>query len=112
MPEDEDEIEKLREERMNNLQDGENQVDPEEQMEQRRQHIRQKAAQYLTKDAKSRLGNIRAAQPDLASSIEMQIVRLGESGQVDQVTDDQLKDILKSIQQDKDQNQTDIKFRR
>lgn len=112
---DDDELEKLKEERMKQRQQqqgGENQVNPEEQMEQRRQQIKQQAAQYLTKKAKSRLGNIRAADPDLAASIEMQIVQLGRTGQIDEVTDDELKDILRSIQSEKDQNQTDIKFRR
>lgn len=108
---DEDELERLREERKEQLQD-ESSDAAENQIEQRRKQIRQQAAQYLTKDAKSRLGNIRAAQPELASIIEMHIVRLGETQQLDKVTDDQLKQILRSIQQEKSQNQTDIKFRR
>jgi programmed cell death protein 5 len=108
----EDDLDKLREERRKQLQDGENQVDPEEQQEQQRESIKKMAAQYLTKEARSRLGNIRVAQPDLASSIEMQVYRMGQSGQVDKIDDDQLKRILRQIQDDKDQNQTDIKFRR
>ena len=111
---DEDELEKLREEKMNEMQDQPEgqEIDPEEQQQQRREQIKQKAAQYLASEAKSRLGNIRAAQPDLASSIEMQIARMGEAGQVKKIDDDELKRILKQIQNEKDENQTNIKFRR
>ncbi|MFB6265819.1 MAG: DNA-binding protein, partial [Candidatus Nanohaloarchaea archaeon] len=62
MPDDE-ELEKLKEERRKELEgsssDGE---------EDRRQQIKSQASKYLTSDARSRLGNIRAAKPDLASS--------------------------------------------
>jgi programmed cell death protein 5 len=112
---DDDELEKLKEEKMGQLQDSEqaDQANAEDRLEQRRQQIRQKAAKYLTSEAKSRLGNIRAAQPDLAASIEMQIVRLGDANQLNgKVDDNKLKQILKGIQNEKEQNQTDIKFRR
>ncbi|MFB6202861.1 MAG: DNA-binding protein [Candidatus Nanohaloarchaea archaeon] len=84
----------------------------EKQKESRKEQIKQMAAQYLTKDAKQRLGNVRAANPDLASSIEMQIVKLGRSGRVDRIDDSKLKDILKSLQKEKDDSSSDIKFRR
>lgn len=82
----------------------------EEQVEQQKQQIKEEAAQYLTKEAKSRLGNIRAARPEFASSIEAQIARLGRAGQIKELNDDQLKDILKSVQNE--EKDTDIKFRR
>lgn len=107
---DEDELEKLREQKKEELQ--EQQQSEEEALEDQRNQIRSEASKYLTKDAKERMGNIRVAQPDLASSIEMQIARLGRSGRVKKVTDEQLKDILKSFQSEKEKNSSDIKFRR
>ncbi|MFB6292201.1 MAG: DNA-binding protein [Candidatus Nanohaloarchaea archaeon] len=104
---DDEELEKLREERMQDLESGED--SREEDAERQRDQIRQKAAKYLTSEAKSRLGNIRAAKPDLASSIEMQIARLGDSGQIEKVGDDQLKDILRKLQNSRDES--DIKHR-
>ncbi|MFB6193117.1 MAG: DNA-binding protein [Candidatus Nanohaloarchaea archaeon] len=107
---DEDELEKLREQKKEELQ--EQQQSEEEALEEQKNQIRQQASQYLTKDAKERLGNIRAARPELASSIEMQIARLGKTGRIEKVTDSQLKDILKSFQKEKGKNDSDIKFRR
>lgn len=108
MPEDDD-IERLREERMEEMEEG---AGAEEQAEQRRKQIKQKASQYLTKEAKSRLGNIRAAQPDMASAVEMQIAQLGETGRIEKIDDDQLKDILRSVKKEKNSDESDIKFRR
>lgn len=107
---DEDELERIREQKRKELEDQEQ--TREEALEDQKNEVRQQASQYLTKDAKERLGNIRVAQPDIASSIEMQIARLGKSGQIKKVTDDQLKDILQSFQNEKDKNSSDIKFRR
>lgn len=106
---DDEELEKLKEQRKEELQ-GSN--DREEAVEDQREQVKNLAAKYLTKEARSRMGNIRAAKPDLASSVEMQIARLGRMGQVDEndITDERLKEILKEVQNsDKD---TDIKFRR
>ena len=104
-----EDIEDLRRQKKEELE--EQQESQEDAVEEQREQIRQQAAQYLTKEAKSRLGNIRAANPDKASSVEMQIARLGKTGQINKITDDQLKDILKSINQEKE-NDSNIKFRR
>lgn len=69
------------------------------QREQLKQQIKKIASQFLTKEAKSRLGNIRAVNDDLATEVELQLVQLYRSGRLpDKVTDDQLKDILEKIQ--------------
>jgi programmed cell death protein 5 len=104
-----EDIEDLREQKKKELE--EQQEGQEEALEEQRKQIRQQAAQYLTKEAKSRLGNIRTANPDKASNVEMQIARLGKTGQINKITDNQLKDILKSINQEKE-NDSNIKFRR
>jgi programmed cell death protein 5 len=105
-----EDIEDLREQKKKELE--QQQETQEEAAEEQRKQIRQQAAQYLTKEAKSRLGNIRAANPEKASSVEMQIARLGERGQIQKINDDQLKDILKSISEEEGSNDSDIKFRR
>jgi programmed cell death protein 5 len=105
-----EDIEDIREEKRKELE--EQRESQEEAAEERKEQIKQQAAQYLTKEAKSRLGNIRAADPEKASSVEMQIVRLGNAGQIDKINDDQLKDILKSIGEEESKNESNIKFRR
>jgi programmed cell death protein 5 len=105
-----EDIEDLREKKRKELE--EQQESQEEAVEDRREEVKQKAAQYLTSEAKSRLGNIRAADPDKAASVEMQIARLGEMGQIDEINDDQLKDILKSISEEESESEPNIKFRR
>ena len=105
-----DELEKLREEKRKELQ--EQQQNQEEQVEQQRQAVKQKASQYLTDEARSRLGNVRAARPELAQSVEAQIARLGETGRIQKVDDDSLKDILRDLQKDKEDSKGNISFRR
>ncbi|MFB6204029.1 MAG: DNA-binding protein [Candidatus Nanohaloarchaea archaeon] len=100
---DDEELEKLREEKLEEMQEG------EEEREDRQEQVKQMAAQYLTKKARERLGNIRAADPQKAQALETQIARLGRAGQVDKVTDEQLKEILRSLGGDKESN---ISFRR
>lgn len=104
---DEDELDKLKEERLSQLEESKGE---EEQVEDQRQQIKQRASQHLTKEARSRLGNIRTAKPELASQIEAQVATLGETGRIDKIDDEQLKNILKEIQGEDDE--TDIKFRR
>lgn len=104
----EEDIEDLREQKKRELEEQQDRESAEDQREQ----VRQQASQYLSKDAKSRLGNIRAADPEKASAVEMQIARLGEMGQVDKISDEQLKDILRSIGEEEGKSESDIKFRR
>lgn len=101
---DEEELEKLREQKKEEL------SERESQEEDRKEQIKQLASQYLTKEARSRLANIRAADPEKASAVEAQVARLGRAGQIDKLDDGQLKNILRSIQEEGDK--TDIKFRR
>jgi len=54
--------------------------------------------QILTPEARERLGRITLAYPDLAGSIEDQLVALAQSGRVNQVIDDAtLQQILRRI---------------
>jgi programmed cell death protein 5 len=53
----------------------------------------------LTSEARQRLANIRMVKPQIAQSIEDYIIQLASSGKLKQViNDDQLKEILGSVQ--------------
>lgn len=111
---DEDELDRLREERMNQIQNGDNSSaeDQQETAEQQKQQLWDQAKQYMTSNARERLSTMKVANEELAMSVAQQITMLGESGRVSKVNDDQMKNILKEIQKDKKNNQSDIKFRK
>lgn len=111
---DEDEIDKLREKRMNEIQNGDESSieDREKAAEQQKEQLWEKAKQYMTSDARERLSNMKIANEQLAMSVAQQITMLGSSGRVTKVDDDQMKNILRQIQKDKKNNQSDIKFRK
>ena len=53
----------------------------------------------LTTEARERLANIRMIKPDIARSIENQIIQLASSGKIQKtITDDQIKEFLSSFQ--------------
>ena len=55
--------------------------------------------QILTPEARARLTNIKMVKPQFAEQIEMQLIQLAGSGRLrGQVTDDQLKALLKQLQ--------------
>ena len=63
----------------------------------------------LTADARLRLNNVRMVKPDLADLVENYILNLSVQGKISgQISDDQLKQILLSVQQPK----RDFKFNR
>ena len=65
--------------------------------------------QVLSGDARLRLNNVRMVKPDLADLVENYILNLSVQGNISgQISDDQLKQILLSVQQPK----RDFKFNR
>lgn len=75
------------------------QQEAEEQMKAQKKAI---LRQVLTPDARERLGNIRVARPDLAESIESQIISLAQRGATKGKIDDQtLKELLKKLKGNK-----------
>ncbi len=73
-----------------------------EQEKQERAAREQMLRVVFTTEARERLSNIRMIKPDLATSIENQIFQLAASGKLrSQVTDDDLKKMLESVQRPK-----------
>ena len=72
------------------------------QAELRRQYEIQKRIaiqQILTPEARNRLANIRAAKPEFAEQLELQLIQLAQSGKLgSKITDSQLKEILSRLQ--------------
>ncbi len=65
--------------------------------------------QILTADARLRLNNIKMVKPDLANLVENYLIGMASQGKLgSQISDEQLKQILLSIQQPK----RDFKFTR
>jgi programmed cell death protein 5 len=53
----------------------------------------------LTDEARTRLNNIKLANPEFATSLENQLIQLSQSGRIRaKITDDQLKTMLRQIQ--------------
>ena len=58
--------------------------------------------QVLSADARLRLNNVRMVKPDLANLVETYLINLAGQGKITgQISDDQLKQILLSVQQPK-----------
>ena len=58
--------------------------------------------QILTSEARSRLNNIKMVKPELSNLVEQYLIGMATQGKMpSQITDDQLKKILLSIQQPK-----------
>lgn len=58
--------------------------------------------QLLSSEARLRLNNVKMVKPDLAALVENYLIGMASQGRINsQVTDDQLKQILMSVQQPK-----------
>lgn len=108
-----DDLEELRKKRMQkHMQQQQNQQAQaqKQQQQQMEEIIKQIINQVLTPQAKERLGNIRAADPEYARQIEMVLIQLYQQGRLqDRLTDKQLKNILADISKRK---QKDINIKR
>ena len=81
--------------------DDENSISQEKNSEQKAQK-EMVLKQLLSPDARLRLNNIRMVKPDLANLVENYLLNLTGQGKItDQISDDQLKQILLSVQQPK-----------
>ncbi|HDN81182.1 MAG TPA: DNA-binding protein [Methanomicrobia archaeon] len=58
--------------------------------------------QILTNEARNRLVRIKMARPEFAEQIELQLIQLAQSGKLEKkISDEDLKNILRSLQQKK-----------
>lgn len=97
------ELEALRQRRMAELQNSQQQAVAQQQAaEQRRQQMEAQKQmilrQILTPDARDRLSNIRAANPEICNAVEMQLIQLAQSGRLQGVVnDDMLRQFLRQV---------------
>ncbi|MFC6961387.1 DNA-binding protein [Halocatena marina] len=104
MPE-EDDLEELRQKKMEQLKEQQQQdVDEDAMQAQREQADAQKKAilrQYLTDGARKRLNTVKMSKPEHGEQIERQIIALAQSGRVqDQIDEDQMKQLLSELTPD------------
>jgi len=102
---DEEELEKLREEKMEQLREQQQggQDDEAREAAQQQAEAKKKALlrQNLTDGARKRLNTVKMSKPQVGEQIEQQVVQLARSGRVqDRIDEDQMKELLKEITPD------------
>ena len=96
---DDEELEAIRRRKLAELQQYQDQAVAQQQMREQAMAQRQTILrQILTPEARERLGRIELAYPELADSIENQLIALAQSGRVQRAIDDAtLKQILERV---------------
>jgi programmed cell death protein 5 len=107
---DDEELDAIRRRKLMELQNAQDQAMAQQQMREQQQAQKQTILrQILTPEARERLGRIELAYPELADSIENQLIALAQSGRVQRAIDDAtLKQILERVMPKK----RDIKIER
>jgi programmed cell death protein 5 len=108
-----EELENLRKKKLQEMQEqAAYQEQVEEQEEQQKQLEEQKKTilrAILTNEARERLGRIRIARPEMAESIENQLIMLAQSGKLkNKINDEELRMLLSKVLPKK----RDIKIKR
>ena len=71
-------------------------------VEEQQQIIRKRYMfKYLTKEARERLNRVKLAHPDIAERVEIAIIQTVQTGAIKEINDEQLKQILQELSQDK-----------
>ncbi len=98
-----DELDALRKKRLAELQaQAESEHVQKEQVEQADAQIKQILSQILTPESRSRLATIKMAKPEFASQVEMLLIQLARSGQIQgKISDAQFKALLAKISKPK-----------
>jgi len=99
---------KLEELKKNQLDQFQQQSQEEEQMKQQIEQLEAIVKRALTKEALERYGNLKAGFPDKAVQLLVILTQAIQSGQVTQIDDNTLKELLKKISPEK----KDIKIKR
>ena len=97
-----EELEKLRKKRLQELQNEEALTDSYEQQDAQQKEFEEQKKMILrsilTTKAKERLSNIKLARPQIGEQIENQLIMLAQSGRLQQkITDQQLRDLLHKL---------------
>jgi programmed cell death protein 5 len=117
MAEEDRELEELRKRRLSQLRNEqlEQQQLQQQQEEQRRQIEQQRQIilkGILTDEARERLGRIKLANPDYATSLENQLIQLASTRRItEKINDEQLKSLLKQLTQSKRESKITFKRR-
>ena len=103
---DDDRLEKLREEKLQELQNREQGGGAQEEAveAQRQQAEAQKNAllkQHLTDGARKRLNTVKMSRPDFGEQVEQQVVALAQSGRLrDKIDEEKMKELLSELKPD------------
>lgn len=100
-----EELERLREEKMEQLKErAEGGADEEAMEAQREQAEAQRKAvlrQHLTDGARKRLNTVKMSKPEVGEQVEQQLVALAQSGRIQQkIDEDQMKQLLSELTPD------------
>jgi programmed cell death protein 5 len=110
MSEDE-ELARLRNKRQSEI---EQQSQQKAQMEAQQQIVEQQKqrllATFLTDEARTRLANIKMANPEYADTLENRLIQIGQSGQLQgrKITDEQLKSMLRQVMSSRKETKINI----
>jgi programmed cell death protein 5 len=102
---DDDRLEELREEKMEQLREGEDGSGREEAVQaQREQAEAQKKAvlrQHLTDGARQRLNSVKMSKPQFGEQVEQQIIAIAQSGRIQgKIDEEKMKQLLKELNPD------------
>lgn len=101
-----EELEKLRQEKMEQMRDqqqGQGNQEAQEAAQQQAEAQREAVLkQHLTDGARKRLNTVKMSKPDVAEQVERQIVAIAQSGRLggDRIDEDQMKELLSELTPD------------
>lgn len=100
----EDELERIREQKRKQLEERQDQDQSEAMEAQRQEAEAQKKAilrQHLTDGARKRLNTVKMSKPDVGEQVEQQVIALARSGRIQgQIDEEKMKQILKELTPD------------
>ena len=101
---DEEELERIREQKREQLKDKAQSQDEDAMGAQRQQAEAQKKAilrQHLTDGARKRLNTVKMSKPEAGEQVEQQVVALAQSGRLqDKIDEEQMKELLRELTPD------------
>lgn len=99
-----DDIEQLRQEKLEQLQEQAQQEDGEQLRQAQQEAEAQKQAllrQHLSDGARKRLNTVKMSKPEFGEQVEKQLLALIQSGRVrDQIDEEQMKELLQELKPD------------